>query len=59
LSANFGGYSINIGCIQQKLTASEILEKMQEKYESMESYKAEIHQKDIADGKTGKAVNSL
>jgi len=41
---------IAVGCVQ--ITASEILEKMQEKYESIESYRAEVYQKDITEGKT-------
>ena len=39
------------GCAQ-KPTAKEVLERMQQKYDSIESYKAEIHQIEIADGKT-------
>ena len=39
------------GCAQ-KPTAKEVLERMQQKYDSIESYKAEIHQIEIEDGKT-------
>ncbi len=41
-------------CIQ-KPTADEIIGKMQQKYESIENYKAEIHQIEEANGKTEEA----
>ncbi len=41
------------GCIQkQNPTASDIIEKMHQRYESIKSYKAEIHQIDEASGRT-------